>query len=84
MAGALSTGSLSFGLASIPVEIHTAVRDKGQRFRMLRKKDKAPIHFQWIAERDGEVVEWEQIVEGYEVSKGHFIVLAPEDFERPR
>ena len=67
---------------SIPVEIHTAVRDKGPRFRMLRKKDKSPIHFQRVAERDGEVVEWEQIVKGYEFSKGHFIVLTPEDFEK--
>jgi DNA end-binding protein Ku len=82
MARALWTGSLSFGLVSIPVEIHTAVRDKGPRFRMLRKKDRSPIHFQRVAERDGEVVEWEQIVKGYEFSKGHFIVLTPEDFEK--
>jgi DNA end-binding protein Ku len=82
MARALWTGSLSFGLVSIPVEIHTAVRDKGPRFRMLRKKDKSPIHFQRVAERDGEVVEWEQIVKGYEFSKGHFLVLTPEDFEK--
>jgi DNA end-binding protein Ku len=82
MARALWIGSLSFGLVSIPVEIHTAVRDKGPRFRMLRKKDKSPIHFQRVAERDGEVVEWEQIVKGYEFSKGHFLVLTPEDFEK--
>jgi DNA end-binding protein Ku len=82
MARALWTGSLSFGLVNIPVEIHTAVRDKGPRFRMLRKKDKSPIHFQRVAERDGEVVEWEQIVKGYEFSKGHFVVLTAEDFEK--
>jgi DNA end-binding protein Ku len=82
MARALWTGSLSFGLVSIPVEIHTAVKDKGPRFRMLRKKDKSPIHFQRVAERDGEVVEWEQIVKGYEYSKGHFVVLTAEDFEK--
>jgi DNA end-binding protein Ku len=82
MARALWTGSLSFGLVSIPVEIHTAVKDKGPRFRMLRKKDKSPIHFQRVAERDGEVVEWEQIVKGYEFSKGRFVVLTPEDFEK--
>jgi DNA end-binding protein Ku len=82
MARALWTGSLSFGLVSIPVEIHTAVRDKGPRFRMLRKKDKSPIHFQRVAQRDGEVVEWDQIVKGYEFSKGHFVVLTAEDFEK--
>ncbi len=62
LARALWTGSLSFGLVTIPVEIHTAVKETGPRFRMLRKKDKPPVQFQRVAERDGEVVEWEQIV----------------------
>jgi DNA end-binding protein Ku len=82
MARALWTGSLSFGLVSIPVEIHSAVKDKGPRFRLLRKTDKSPIRFQRVAERDREVVEWEQIVKGYEYAKGQFIVLTPEDFEK--
>jgi DNA end-binding protein Ku len=82
MARALWNGSLSFGLVSIPIEIHTAVKDKGPHFRMLRKKDQSRIHFQRVAERDGEVVEWEQIVKGYEYAKGQFVVLSPEDFEK--
>ncbi len=82
MARALWTGSLSFGLVNIPVEIHTAVKDKGPHFRMLRKKDKSRIHFQRVAEKDGEVVEWEDIVKGYEYAKGQYVVLTPEDFER--
>jgi len=82
MARALWTGSLSFGLVNIPVEIHTAVKDKGPHFRMLRKKDKARIHFQRVAETDGEVVEWEDVVKGYEYARGQFIVLTPQDFEK--
>ena len=82
MARALWSGSLSFGLVSIPIEIHTAVRDKGPRFRLLRKTDKSRIHFQRVAEQDGEVVEWEQIVKGFEYSKGQYIVLTSEDFEK--
>src|SRR5688572_28495986 len=82
MARALWTGSLSFGLVNIPIEIHTAVRDKGPHFRMLRRTDKSRIHFQRVAESDGEVVEWDDIVKGYEVGKGQYIVLTPEDFEK--
>jgi DNA end-binding protein Ku len=82
MARALWTGSLSFGLVNIPIEIHTAVKDKGPHFKMLRKKDKSRIHFQRIAESDGKVVEWEQIVKGYEYAKGQFVVLTPQDFEK--
>jgi DNA end-binding protein Ku len=82
MARALWTGSLSFGLVNIPIEIHTAVRDKGPHFRLLRRTDKSRIHFQRVAEKDGEVVEWDDIVKGFEVAKGQYIVLTPEDFEK--
>jgi DNA end-binding protein Ku len=82
MARALWTGSLSFGLVNIPVEIHTAVRDKGPHFRLLRRTDKSRIQFQRVAEKDGEVVEWDDIVKGYEVAKGQYIVLTPQDFEK--
>ena len=82
MARALWSGSLSFGLVNIPIEIHTAVRDKGPHFRMLRRTDKSRIHFQRVAEKDGEVVEWDDIVKGFEVAKGQYIVLTQEDFEK--
>ena len=82
MARALWTGSLSFGLVNIPIQIHTAVRDTGPHFRMLRKKDKSRIQFQRVAESDGEVVAWEDIVKGYEYAKGQYVVLTPQDFEK--
>jgi DNA end-binding protein Ku len=82
MARALWTGSLSFGLVNIPIQIHTAVRDTGPHFRMLRRKDKSRIHFQRVAETDGEVVAWEDIVKGYEYAKGQYVVLTPQDFEK--
>lgn len=67
---------------NVPVEIHTAVRDKGPHFKLLRKSDKSRIHFQRIAEKDEQVVEWEDIVKGFEVAKGQYVVLTPEDFEK--
>lgn len=82
MARALWTGSLSFGLVNIPIQIHTAVKDTGPHFRMLRRKDKARIQFQRVAETDGEVVAWEDIVKGYEYAKGQYVVLTPQDFEK--
>ena len=67
---------------SIPVEIQTAVRDRGPHFRLLRKSDKSRIRFQRVAEKDEKVVEWADIVKGFEVAKGQYIVLTPEDFEK--
>ncbi|HXW03847.1 MAG TPA: Ku protein [Vicinamibacterales bacterium] len=82
MARALWTGTLRFGLVTVPIEIHTAVRDTGPHFRLLRRSDKSPVRYQRVAESDGEVVAWEDIVKGYEYEKGRFITLTPEDFEK--
>src|SRR6188768_690044 len=81
MARAIWKGSISFGLVSIPIEVHTAVRDHRPRFRMLHQKDKSPVRFERVCVRDGHPVAWEDLVKGYEYSKGHFVVLTKEDFK---
>jgi DNA end-binding protein Ku len=81
MARAIWKGALSFGLVNIPVEVHTAVRDNRPRFRMLHAKDKSPISFERVCQKDGEPVAWEDIVKGFEYEKGRFVVLTKEDFE---
>jgi DNA end-binding protein Ku len=81
MARALWKGSISFGLVNIPIELHTAVRNHRPRFRMLHAKDKSPVKFQRVCIRDGHPVAWEDLVKGYEYSKGHFVVVTKEDFQ---
>ena len=46
-------GSISFGLVSIPIELHTAVRNHRPKFRMLHKTDKSPVQFTRVCARDG-------------------------------
>jgi DNA end-binding protein Ku len=81
MARALWKGSISFGLVSIPIELHTAVRDHRPKFRMLHAKDKSPVKFERICVRDGHAVAWADLVKGYEYAKGHFVVITKEDFQ---
>ena len=81
MARALWKGSISFGLVNIPIELHTAVRNHRPKFRMLHAKDKSPVRFERVCIRDGHTVAWEDLVKGYEYSKGHFVVLTKEDFQ---
>jgi DNA end-binding protein Ku len=80
MARAIWTGSLSFGLVNIPIEVHTAVRDHRPHFRLLHAKDRAPINFERVCQKDGKTVAWTDLVKGYEYEKGHFVVLTKEDF----
>src|SRR5262249_11638935 len=73
-------GSISFGLVNIPIELHTAVRNHRPKFRMLHAKDRSPVKFERVCVRDGHPVAWEDLVKGYEYSKGHFVVMTKEDF----
>jgi DNA end-binding protein Ku len=74
-------GSLSFGLVAIPVQLHTAVRENRPRFRLLHAKDKSPIKYERVCQRDGTPVAWEDLVKGYEYQKGRYVVLTKEDFK---
>jgi DNA end-binding protein Ku len=74
-------GSLSFGLVAIPVQLHTAVRDNRPKFRLLHAKDKSPIKYERICQRDGTPVAWEDLVKGYEYQKGRYVVLTKDDFK---
>jgi DNA end-binding protein Ku len=81
MARSLWKGSISFGLVSIPIELHTAVRDHRPKFRMLHAKDKSPVKYERVCIRDGHPVAWEDLVKGYEYSKGEFVILTKDDFK---
>jgi DNA end-binding protein Ku len=48
---------------------------------MLHGKDRSPINFERICQKDGKPVAWADIVKGYEYEKGHFVVLDKGDFE---
>jgi DNA end-binding protein Ku len=81
MARAIWKGSISFGLVTIPVELHTAVRDHRPKFRMLHARDKSPVRYERVCQREGKPVAWEDLVKGYEYEKGHFVVLTKEDLK---
>jgi DNA end-binding protein Ku len=74
-------GSLSFGLVAIPVQLHTAVREHRPKFRLLHAKDKSPIKYERVCQRDGKPVAWEDLVKGYEYERGRYVVLTKDDFK---
>jgi DNA end-binding protein Ku len=74
-------GSLSFGLVAIPVQLHTAVRENRPKFRLLHAKDKSPIKYERVCQRDGTPVAWEDLVKGFEYQRGRYVVLTKDDFK---
>ena len=78
----LWSGALTFGLVNIPVRLHSAVQAKERvSFRLLHKKDLSPIRYERVCQKEGEAVEWKEIVKGYEYTKGKFVVLDDDDFK---
>jgi DNA end-binding protein Ku len=75
-------GALTFGLVNIPVEVHSAVAGGSDRvsFRMLHKKDNSPIKNVRYCAAEDTPIPYDDIVKGYEYSKGKFVVMEEEDF----
>lgn len=74
-------GSITFGLVSVPVELRPAVRERRLSFRLLHEEDATPIRMERVRDDTGEPVSWDEIVKGYEIAKGDYVVLTDEDFE---
>lgn len=75
------SGAVSFGLVNIPVRLYPATSDRRPRFRQLRGEDHSPIRYRKVAEADGLEVAREDIVRGYEIDKGRYVVFTDEEIE---
>jgi DNA end-binding protein Ku len=74
-------GSIAFGLVNIPIELYSATRDHRPKFRLLHAKDEQPVRYERVCQKEGKPVAWDELVKGYEYSKGQFVVLTKEDFK---
>ena len=69
-------GAISFGLVNIPVVLYSATQDRRPKFKQLRHSDQSPIRYKRVAEVDGREVPWGEIVRGYEVERGSYVVFS--------
>ena len=84
MAAPRSIGSLtvSFGLVAIPVKLYSATQSTGQiSFNMLHKGCGSRLKQQYVCLKDGQVVERDDIVKGYEFAKDQYVAFTPEEIK---
>lgn len=81
MARAIWTGSISFGLVNVPVKLYAAQQEQDVHFHQLQAKTGARIRNKRVSERTGKEVDYEDIVKGYELRDGEYVVVTPEDLE---
>lgn len=75
------TGTISFGLVAIPVKMFHAVRKQSVSFNQLDERNMARIRYRKVNAETGEEVSDEHIVKGFEVAKGRYVVVDPDELE---
>ncbi len=75
MARSIWSGSISFGLVNVPIKVYTAVSRKTVHFHQLHDADGSRIQQKRVCSADGEEVPYENIVKGYELSPGRYVVI---------
>jgi DNA end-binding protein Ku len=76
------SGSISFGLVSIPAKIYPAIESHRPVFHEVERATGRRIRYKRVAEGgSGREVPWEGIARGLEVSKGHVVSLSKEELQ---
>lgn len=80
-ARAIGSGTISFGLVSIPVKLYSTVDStKAIRFNYLTEGG-SRVKQQYVGANDGEVVERSELIQGYEFAKGQFVTFTKDDMK---
>jgi DNA end-binding protein Ku len=78
------TGIIAIGLVNVPIKLYGMIFDKGVSFRFLHKNDNQPLRYDKVCIKEDKVVPWSEIVRGYEVRKGQFVVFQNEEIDAAR
>jgi DNA end-binding protein Ku len=78
---AIWTGTLGFGLVSIPIKLYSAVERSELSFDMLDSRDHARIRFSRINEHTKKEVPFDQIVKGYKLND-QYVIVEKSDLEK--
>ncbi len=78
----ISTATISFGLVSVPVKLYSSAEtSKKVSFNLVSKKHGTRLKQQYVTPETGEVVPREEMVKGYEFTKGKFVLFTPEELK---
>jgi len=81
MPRAIWSGTLSFGLLNVPIQLMPGERRTDLSFRMLDSRDRKPIRYERVNADTGEEVPWKDVVKAFEYDKGSYVVLDEKDIK---
>jgi DNA end-binding protein Ku len=72
-------GTISFGLVAVPIKLYSATESKTVHFHELHRRDEARIEHRRFCSKEDEQVDYGEVVKGYEVTDGEYVVLTKEE-----
>jgi len=78
---AIWSGTISFGLVSIPVRLYTATQSHDVHFHLLHKRDGVRLQNVRWCPKDEKAVPWDEVVRGFEYAKGNYVPVSEEDLD---
>jgi DNA end-binding protein Ku len=81
MPRAIWSGTISFGLVSVPVKLYSALDRKTVRFHQLSGKTGVRVAQKRVDSQTGEEVPYEDIVKGYEIAPDRYVVVEPGELD---
>jgi DNA end-binding protein Ku len=72
-------GTITFGLVAVPIKVFSATESKTVHFREVHAKDGSRIEHRRICSKDGKEVDYDDVVKGYEVSRGKWVELTDDE-----
>ncbi|MCC5884433.1 MAG: Ku protein [Halomonas sp.] len=76
----LWSGTITFGLVSLPVNLYPANRPKPVSLRMVDAQG-TPLARRYFCEKEERVLDYDELVRGYEVEKNEFVVVEDREFD---
>ena len=82
-AHSIGSATVSFGLVSVPVKMFSAGESSANiSFNWLHKKDGSRLKQQYVCSKDGEKVEKDDMIKGYEFTKGQYVLFTTEELKK--
>ncbi|CAL9651315.1 Ku protein [Streptomyces sp. enrichment culture] len=81
MARAIWTGVITFGLVTMPVGLYTATEGHTVHFHQLQRGTSDRIRNKRVNERTGDEVGTRDIVKGFEIDEGQYVVVEPDELD---
>ena len=82
MPASVWSGYLTFGLISIPVRLFSGARSSHLSFHMLHRDDHVRVKQQLVCPAEDKVLGRNEIVKGYEYSKGEYVIIEPAEIKK--